>query len=454
MIKKWHQFINESERYWLEASDIEEVLIGLKDEGYEVFVEKCVYQINGDKVEYKNQKDDIIDLKHEYCFGFQIVIIKSKEKGDDVTLDFHGALNFLRKEGYLIQDIKEDDGNISPNYLHFINGSIITWIPEKEGKPLPKFTDAKEIVSDYVEGDIYISSNSCVISCYQTDKHELTPKDLAEIYNWSDYTTDSSGNIYCELDIEDMADYILSRNSSYKVSSAALKHELVNGIEEDNYYSSEYQPDIQSLFQYDLNKENEVLAVKSLIKELGGLEGFIKECDNDQLEGKSEEEVINFLLKERFYKTLEDVCKYSEIIDYIRQTIGDWKSQAHCERNQEELEEEFDRLIEREGIEFTKSRKEGKRYYYRKIPGTDRKEKVYYDEIVWFYQVKFEERWITDYEKALPGDGLNFVFREWCGDCYFENSMNPHFSDWGDCDDEDLNREIESTLKRYLEKFN
>jgi hypothetical protein len=199
-----------------------------------------------------------------------------------------------------------------------------------------------------------------------------------------------------------------------------------------------------------LKKENEILAVKALIKELGGLEEFIKECDNENLEDKSEEEVINFLLKENSHSTLEPLCKDSEIIGDIRQTIADWEVGAHVERNQEELEEAFDKIIEREGIKYTKERKEGKRFYHRKIPGTDRKEKVYYDEIVWFYKLKFEDRWIEDYGKALYGYSLGNVFGEWASDCYFDNQLNPYFSDYGDCDDEALNKEIGAILKNYL----
>jgi hypothetical protein len=54
--------------------------------------------------------------------------------------------------------------------------------------------------------------------------------------------------------------------------------------------------------------------VKSLIKEVGDLEDFIghigDECSDEAYEnvkGKSEEEVINFLLKERFYDTLKTI---------------------------------------------------------------------------------------------------------------------------------------------------
>lgn len=436
MIKNWNQFITESIDYWLDTSDIEEIFLVLKDEGYGISVKKTVFQESkSGKVEFLNPNSDVITLS-EYYPGYHIVIEKSSHKTDDVTPEFKSIISHLKKEGYIIQNVWDEEDETSVENLHFVKGSIITWIPERSGKPL---TYKHEELED---GDIYVSSASIAILIYQPEKVKITSKDLAELYNWLNYTVEGD-DIFCELDIEDMADYLLSRRSSWK-------DQLVNGIDYDNYWNSEYQPDIQSLFQYDLKKENEILAVKALIKELGGLEEFIKECDNENLEGKSEDEIINFLLKERFYSTLEPLCKESEIIGEIRQTIADWKSQAHCEQNQEDLENEFDRIISREGIEFTKSRKEGKRYYYRKIAGTDRKEKVYYDEIIWFYKVKFQERWITDYGNILPNYSLSFVFKEWCSECYFENNLNPHFKDWGYVDREALNREIGAILKNYL----
>jgi hypothetical protein len=442
MIKTWLQFIKESVEYWLEPTDINYAFISLKDEGYEIKVDKAVFtdmKDNSGRLEWLDPKNDIISLKNEYYFGYRIFIGKSSEKTGDLTLDFQSALKYLESEGYIIQDVWDEDGNTSPYNVHFYKGSIITWIPETPGKT---FTTKQE---DMVDGDLYISSVGLVVYCHQPDKIEITPKDLAEIYHWSDYTTDSVDNIYCEFDIEDMADMMLSSKSSWKDT-------LVNGIDEGNYESHYYQPEIDSLFRYNLRGENPKLAIKALIKEFGSLENLIEESDNEDLEGKSEEEVIEYLLKERYHETLKNLCKDSEIIGDIRQTIADWEVQAHVDRNQEELEKAFDKIIEREGIEYTKERKEGKRYFYRKIPGTDRKEKVYYDEIVWFYKLKFEERWITDYDKALYGYSLGNVFGEWASECYFDNQLNPYFSDYGDCDDVALNKEIEAILKHYLKE--
>ena len=50
----------------------------------------------------------------------------------------------------------------------------------------------------------------------------------------------------------------------------------------------------------------------------------------------------------------------------------------------------------------------------------------------------------------MYGYSLKSVFGEWCSDCYFENKLDPNFSDWGDVDREELNKEIGGILKNYL----
>ena len=76
---------------------------------------------------------------------------------------------------------------------------------------------------------------------------------------------------------------MLSRNSSYKDI-------LVKGQEDmyDNYYGSDYQPDIPSMIQYTLSNENNHLLIKAMIKEVGGLEDMINhigdECSDEAYE--------------------------------------------------------------------------------------------------------------------------------------------------------------------------
>jgi hypothetical protein len=243
-----------------------------------------------------------------------------------------------------------------------------------------------------------------------------------------------------------MADIMLSRNSNYKDI-------LVKGEESmyDNYHGHDYQPDIQSMFQYSLTKENEILLVKSMIKEIGGLEIFISEFKNENLEGKSEEEVIEFLLKERFYETLKKLCKDSEICQEVRQNIGDWEMNAHVDRNYKEVLDEFDEIVEKE-FSYTKTEKEVTKYYTSKdTEGNQTKREYQVTET--FYIIQFNNDWTenTDAE-YLKGRDLVDLFKEYCGEMSFNYKIEPHFSDWGDVDKVALNKDINSDLKRYLPK--
>jgi hypothetical protein len=251
-----------------------------------------------------------------------------------------------------------------------------------------------------------------------------------------------------------MTDVMLSRKSDYKDI-------LINGEESmyDNYYGNDYQPDTQSMFQYSLTKENGVLLVKAMIKEVGGLESMINhigdECSDETYESvkdKSEEEVIDFLLKERFYTTLKQLCKNSEICQEIRQTIGDWEMNAHVDENYKQILDEFDEIVEKE-FKFTKEEKEVTKYYTTKDETGNQIRREYKKDVT-FYIIQFSNDWTenTDAE-YLKGRDLVDLFKEWCSnEMQFNYDMKPYFSDYGDVDRVSLNKDITSDLNRYLSK--
>jgi hypothetical protein len=246
---------------------------------------------------------------------------------------------------------------------------------------------------------------------------------------------------------------MLSRNSSYKDI-------LVKGEENmyDNYYSNDYQPDIPSMIQYTLTKENNHLLIKSMIKEVGGLENMINhigdECSDEAYEsvkGKSEEEVIEFLLKERFYNTLKQLCKNSEICQEIRQTIGDWEMNAHVDSNYQSILDEFDEIVEKE-FTFTKEKREVTKHYTSKDAEGNQTRREY-QVLDTFYKIPYNNDWIDNEDgERLKDLSLHDIFKEWCGEQYFTYEMNPNFSDYGDVDSKALNNDLKSDLERYLNK--
>lgn len=453
-IKRYIQFIKESlkedieeGKLWnLSEQDIEEYMLEITDAGYYVSVEfgfsekvkQGAYK-NGEWIE--NEKDvftEKVKSGEEVIPAYWIAIHKSrgrKIKDTDVTSTFQFACSIIAEEANVEISIHDQDGNIGDVDGIEIKGGLFYTDNWNSSEP-----ELLEASGDYIA--IFAKSKETVT---------FTKKDLVEYYDWSDAIVEEDGNVYVEIDIEDLSDIMLSRKSSYKDI-------LVKGQEDmyDNYYSSDYQPDIPSMIQYTLDSENNKLLIRAMIKEVGGLENMINhigdECSDEAYEnvkGKSEEEVINYLLKERFYETLKQLCKNSEICQEVRQTIGDWELNAHVDANYQTILDEFDEIVEKE-FTFTKEKREVTKYYTSKDAEGNQIRREY-QELDTFYKIPYNNEWIENEDgEKLKGNSLFDIFKEWCGEQYFNYEMEPYFSDYGDVDSKALNREIKGDLERYL----
>lgn len=455
-LKKYIQFIKESlkedieeGKLWkLTEQDIEDYMLEITDAGYYVevqfgFSEKVkqgAYK-NGEWVE--TEKDvftEKVKSGDEVIPAYWIAIHKAhgrKIKDTDVTSTFQFACSIISEEANVEISIHDQDGNIGDVDGIEIKGGFFYTDNWNSSEP-----ELLEASGDYIA--IFAKSKETV---------EFKEKDLVEYYDWSDAIVKEDGKVYVEVDLEDMSDIMLSSKASYKDI-------LVNGEENmyDNYYGSDYQPDIPSMIQYTLDNENNQLLIKAMIKEVGGLEDMINhigdECSDEAYEnvkGKSEEEVINYLLKERFYDTLKQLCKNSEICQEIRQTIGDWELNAHVDSNYQSILDEFDEIVEKE-FTFTKEKKEVTKYYTSKdAEGNQTKRE--YKELDTFYTIPYNNDWISNEDaERLKGNSLFDIFKDWCGEQYFTYEMHPNFSDYGDVDKKSLNTEIKGDLTRYLNK--
>ena len=443
MIKKYLEFIKESikedieeQSIWKVTEDeIQDYLRDLDDEGYIIEVEfgfcQKVTQHNYNK---PTTEKDVFTEKvlagDSIRPAYWIRISESdRVSNEDVSDSIKFAYSIIKEKADADISIHDTDGDIGDIEGIEVKGGLF-------------FTDNwNSSEPEVLEADGYIS-----LFVKQKEVIKFTQADLVDYYEWESGCEVKGDNIYIHVDIEDMVDVMLSRNSDYKDI-------LVKGEESmyDNYHGHDYQPDIQSMFQYSLTKENEILLVKSMIKEIGGLEIFISEFKNENLEGKSEEEVIEFLLKERFYETLKKLCKDSEICQEVRQTIGDWEMNAHVDTNYKEVLDEFDEIVEKE-FSYTKTEKEVTKYYTSKdAEGNQTKREYQVTET--FYIIQFSNDWTenTDAE-YLKGRDLVDLFKEYCGEMSFNYKIEPRFSDWGDVDKVALNKDINSDLKRYLSK--
>ena len=451
MIKKYLQFISESikedieeETLWkLSEDDITDYMLEITDAGYSVSVEfgfsekvKQGGYKEGKWVESEKEVfTDKVKAGDEVTPAYWISIIKGDRiKNDDVTSTFQFACSIIAEEANAEISVNDSDGNLGdPDGIEIKGGLFYTdnWNSSE---------------SELLEVD------NIAIFAKSKETVTFTQENLVEYYNWKDAIV-KEDKVYVEFDIEDMSDIMLSRNSSYKDI-------LLKGQEDmyDNYYGSDYQPDIPSMIQYTLTKENNHLLIKSMIKEVGGLESMINhigdECSDEVYEtvkDKSEEEVIEFLLKERFYNTLKQLCKNSEICQEIRQTIGDWEMNAHVDSNYQSILDEFDEIVEKE-FTFTKEKREVTKYYTSKDAEGNQTRREY-QELDTFYKIPYNNDWIDNEDgERLKDLSLHDIFKEWCGEQYFTYEMNPYFSDYGDVDSKALNTEIKGDLERYLNK--
>jgi hypothetical protein len=451
MIKKYLQFISESIKedieegtLWkLSEDDITDYMLEITDAGYSVsvefgFSEKSKQYSYKDGKRVETEKDiftDKVKAGDKVTPAYWISIIKGDRiKNDDVTSTFQFACSIISEEANAEISVNDSDGNLGdPDGIEIKGGLFYT---DNWNSSEPELLEADNIA-------IFAKSKETVT---------FTQENLVEYYNWTDAIV-KDGNIYVEVNLEDMSDIMLSRKSNYVDI-------LLKGEEDmyDNYYGNDYQPDIPSMIQYTLTKENNNLLIKAMIKEVGGLESMINhigdECSDEVYEsvkGKSEEEVIEFLLKERFYETLKQLCKNSEICQEIRQTIGDWEMNAHVDSNYQSILDEFDEVVESE-FTYTKEKREVTKYYTSKDAEGNQTRREY-QELDTFYTIPYNNDWIENSEgDTLQDNSLFDIFKEWCGEQYFTYEMKPNFSDYGDVDSKALNQDLKSDLERYLNK--
>lgn len=446
MIKKYLDFLKESIKEKIEEGtlwkltedDINDYMLEITDAGYLVSVGfgfsekskqggyKAGQWVETEKDVYTEKVKASDSVRPSYWIQIEA---GKRLKNDDVTSTIQFAYSIISEEANADITIHDRDGEIGD----------IEGIELKGGLFFTDNWNSSEPESLEAEGYIafFVKSKETV---------EFTEKDLVEYYDWSDDIVSESGKVYIEVNIEDMSDIMLSRNSSYKDI-------LVKGQEDmwDNYDGSDYQPDTVSIFQYTLDKENGVLLVKAMIKEVGGLEDFINhigdECSDsayEEVKGKLEEEVIEFLLKERYYESLKQLCKNSEISQEVKQTIGDWYLNAHADSNYQAILDEFDEIVGKE-FTFTKEKREVTKFY------TTNQVRKEYKELDTFFKIPYNNDWIENEDSdRLQGNSLFDIFKEWCGEQYFTYKMNPYFSDYGNVDSKAMNSDLKSDLERYL----
>lgn len=438
-LKKYIDFIKESlkedieeGKLWkLSEDDIREYLTDLIDNNYLItitfgFLEKITknyYNRPSEEVEVFTEKV-VVGNEVRPCYWIQIESTR-KVKNEDVTDTIKFAVDMIEEHANAECQLHDRDGQLD-----------IDSIQAKGGL--------------FVDGDLEVEEYMAIFA-KQKDSIVITQEQIENFYGWN-VEVKKDGFLYAEIDLEDLADKILYPKSDYKDS-------LVKGQEHmwDYYEIHYYYPEINSLFQYDLNKENERLLVKSIIKELGGLEQTISfigdECDNEIYEktkAMSEEELIEYLLTERFYETIKQLGNDSEVLREVRDTIANWEMSAHCDDNYQEIVDEFDSIVEDELGQYEKVVKEVTKYYTSKDAEGNPTRREYKDNVT-YYQFPYKNEWIEEVDSEyLYNKDLDDLFRDWIGEQGINRELRPRISDYGSVDKAKMNEDIKAYLNRYL----
>lgn len=452
MIKRYLEFIRESEQlslfspddhkiveknleersYRLDNEKIEETLVEFKDAGYTITIErgyveeKTKYNWNGPNTTQDEFSQKVI--KGNIRPAYLVSIAETRPTSDDVTDSILTIIDYLEDQDFEVELMEDDSSRIEIDKLEIKGGFFI-----------------KDESGDITQ-DIQIEDN---IGIFIKDNKEVTvsAEDICKYYNWLEDkdTFIEDGSIYTIIGLEDLAGLLLSNsdNSNYV-------KQLVGGIDVDYYWGGEYAPDTQSLFSYDLDKDNEILLVKALILEHGGLEEFLIAAELD--ENLTEEKAIEYLLKESYYSTLTELCNDSEIVREVKEICGDYSSMAHQEANYKELVSDFDDIVgdstRYAELTYTKFDKEVEVSTTRS-DGT----KYTYPEVRTFYKIMYENEWLEDFDyNWLKGESLYDIFREHSHNNIGTFELNPSFSDYGDVDRKELNGDIKYLLDNYIEK--
>lgn len=418
-LKKWNQFITESlsdKSFWnLSEKDILEYFFEFLDNGYEVDIELGFYDERNDCYTDKILSGDNYPV-------YRISIICNGDLLDeDLTDTLKFAMDILEDEANAKCRLEDQSGLVDKEEIIIKSGFFLKEEPDN---------------SDLIDNAIYI------LAIENKAKH-ISEKEVAEHYEWENIISDSKGYIYTEIDIEEMVNILLDRNSDYR-------NIIIKG-EEDmwQYYDiGNYSPDNSGLFQY-LNKENVELLIKVAIKELGGLEKFIQECDNPELKDKSEKEIIDYIQKERFNRTILKIVEKFDEIDEIKNIIAEYNSSAHLYQNYNEIIKEFDDLVDEVFPDNTKIvKKEEKTYTKTDKDGNKTIHK--YTEDVTYYKLAYQNEWLKYIDDPSDFASLEGVFKEYAWNKNLHYKLDPRLSDYGDINEQDMNKDITFLLKELL----
>lgn len=389
----WWDSIQESKKYGTDYSlskdDISELFVDFTDDNFILNIEYGFVNKNYEINDISTVEIMVYEYK-DYFPAIAINLIRTRESKGNLTDNLQTVLDYL---DYL-EDIAEvavyASGYTPRKYISIESGYFLV--------------DDEEISDDYIS--IYLISN---------EVKELTQLEMAEYYDFKGYGV-KGNNITIDIEMEDLADMTLSRNSDYK--------DYIKDNVDYDWYPSDYRPSLTDLFTQLLTDENADKLLDMMLKEYG----------SDYL---AENDVTKEEIKNNIYY-LSDLS--NDMVDEILNMYADWEQQDHFYKNVKEAQNDFDSKLS-DDFEFTKYKKKIEKSYM-----SGQEKKTYMDEVT-MYSISFNNAFIERYDKGdIDGCDMydllkDFFYRE------IGYKLNPRFTDYGNVDYNKFNTEVKSMLK-------
>lgn len=429
---EWGTFINESvgeENRMLSVSDLEDYVMEFKDADYFVGIDLGYVRTKSETYYARGSwvTSEVEVFSEGQSLGKNYNAYRIVLSHDDKSLprDLTDSLRFLI-------DVFKDDDRFDV-YLRDDDGDDLD-------ETLELAVDNLKVKNGFIHRiDEY---DSIEILIAEKESFDVNQFELAEFYEWGGYEKDEEG-MYIVMDISDLVPYFVSRGT--------YRDYLVEGREncgfDDHYHDGFYGPDINSMVSYTFDKEISRSFTEYLLREnFEGVKDFINEEYDEEFE--TEAELIEFISRRDRYliNLIEELFKDNELLEEIQGICRDYEISAHADKNWEELNEEFDEILE-EHLKFSKYEGTTKKYY--KTKDGERRE---YEDYTTFYKIYFTEKWILNVEdySELFGCKLTNIAEEWMGsDEVSLTELSPNFGDYGDVDRDQLRGEIKRIIKNY-----
>lgn len=374
-------------------------------------------------------KEFFYELIYDYRYNIDIIngVFKQRKIYDKNIFSFYThVISGKVNKGYEIF-IEIPDKRIDDNLTELFESSILRLIHYTNYNyylELDYYTKQKVKLDEveFKDGMIVVEKthqkyfNAIYVYLYDKEETFITDLQVVDYYNWKYDYKDEQDHVYIEYDFVQLVKDFLSDKDRY--------YNLLTNPDSihDYYYSSDYEPDLESFFNYYLDKDNTQNLIEKMVDINGGYKKVIGVFEDDK--EYSESEIYTYLVNNpKKLQYLDD----TDLLDEITTLCGSYLCDAHIEENSNDIKTAFFKELNKI-IQYDEVKLEDKT----------------------IYRIKFDSEWYID-RNYDSNDMSNFkhiadVMYEWIYHEGMTFTINPYFSDYGDMDVKEFNKEVKSIL--------